>query len=208
MSQINSYTTLSAAILAYPNRTGDADYTNSIDTFIGLGEASFNRKVLSRRAEMSATLTTDADGFVALPADFIAPRSSNTDYGGLSTPLNVTSQGSIAANHPFATGGNPYDLTFIGDGIYVNPIAERDVVLDYYAKFVGLSASNATNWVILNHPDYYLNACLKQACIFLRDVEGLSLHQGLMTEAENEIMSLYSLEAYFNAGMTLEGNTP
>lgn len=203
------YASLTANIIDVPNRAGDTEYAASTDMFIGLFEKSANRKILSRYAEMTSTLTTDADGLVTLPSDFIALRNSNVANGNLLTSLSMIPQGSVSQVFRVTTGGDPYYISISGNQLSANPPAVRDVTFDYYAKFVGLSVSNTTNWVILQHPDYYLWGTLKQAAIYLDDDRLIQKYEALRQAAEDEIMTLFSMEQYYgNTGMIMSGATP
>lgn len=209
MAQIVSYATLKDEIIAYFVRTGDTDFATRIDTFIGLAEAGFNRNIRSRHMLTTATLTTDADGFVALPADYVVGAGAFVDNGSYSIPLNFIGGNATATLFPIPnTGGEPYDISISGTSLNVFPTLSRDIVLTYYAKFVGLSLTNATNWIITNHPDLYQFAVMTHACIYQRDDTGASLF-GAQTQAiESELMGLFNIETYFNAGITLTGDTP
>ncbi len=202
------YASLVANIIDVPNRAGDTEYAASVDMFIGMFEASANRKILSRYGEMTTTLTTDADGLVNLPSDYIAQRNSNIANGNLLTSLSQIPSGTVARNFPITTGGDPYYISVSGSQISVNPPAIRDITFDYYAKFVGLISGNTTNWVVLQHPDYYLYGCLKQAFIYLDDDRLKQAYENLRAEAEAEILSLFSIEQMYSAGMVMSGDTP
>jgi len=203
------YATLTAALLDYPNRVGDSDYEGSTDSFINSFEKSANRKILSRYGEMTTTLTTDADGLVTLPTDFIAARNKNVLNGNLLTSLSTIPQGAVASIFPITTGGDPYYVSISGSQLSANPPAIRDITLDYYAKFVGLSGSNTTNWLVTQHPDYYLFGSMAHAAIYLDDDRGIAKYKGLTKEMEDEILALFSFEQTFDgAGIIMSGATP
>ncbi len=206
---VEDYTTLKAAVVDVYNRVGDSDFEGSLDSFINNFEKSANRKILSRYGEMTTTLTTDADGLVNLPSDFIAVRNKNIINGNLLTSLKTIPQGAIAQVFPITTGGDPYYLSISAGQISVNPPAIRDITFDYYAKFVGLSDSNATNWVVLQHPDYYEAGVLREAAIYLDDANGIAKWSGLKQEREDEILALFSIEQTFDgSGLIMYGATP
>lgn len=206
---VTDYASLTTAIVDVYNRAGDSDFTGSTDAFISNFEKSANRKILSRFGEMTTTLTTDADGLVSLPSDFIAIRNKNIINGSLLTSLKTIPQGAIAQVFPITTGGDPYYLSISGSQISANPPSIRDITFDYYAKFVGLSALNTTNWVVLQHPDYYEAGVMREAAIYLDDAPAIQKWSALKAEREDEIVSLFNIEQNFDgSGIILTGATP
>ncbi len=206
---ITDYTSLKAAVVDIYNRVGDTDFEGSQDSFINNFEKSANRKILSRFGEMTTTLTTDADGLVSLPTDFIAVRNKNIINGNLLTSLQTIPQGAIAQVFPITTGGDPYYLSISGSQISANPPAIRDITFDYYAKFVGLSSLNTTNWLVTQHPDYYEAGVMRVAAIYLDDTNGIAKWSGLKTEREDELLALFSIEQTFDgSSLIMSGATP
>jgi hypothetical protein len=204
-----NYVTLTAALVDIANRSGDSDYEGSTDSFINAFEKSANRKILSRFGEMTSTLTTDANGLVTLPTDFIAARNKNIINGTLLTSLMTIPKGAVAQVFQITTGGDPYYMSISGSQISVNPPSIRSVTFDYYAKFVGLSGSNATNWLVTQHPDYYVAGCMREASIYLDDDRGIVKWSGLKQEREDEILALFAIEQTFDgAGLIMSGATP
>ncbi len=208
MAATTNYTSLVANLIDVPNRAGDDDYANQTGLFIANAEAEFGRQILSRRAEMTTTLSTDADGFVTLPSDFIALRNSNIANGTLRTSLGSIPSGAVAQVFPITAGGDPYYIIVRGTQLAVNPPAARDVTFDYYARFVALTASNQTNWIVTNHPDLYLYGALKHAFIYLDDDRQIGKYAALADKAKQDIQDLYTIEFTMNAGMVLAGSTP
>lgn len=205
---ITNYTDLTSNIIAYEVRGSDSLFSAQTDTFIQLAEADFNRNLRSRRMETSVVLTTDATGLAALPTDFLEARSLTVTNGNLLTSLTLISQGANADLFPITTGGDPYAGYIQGSSLYIQPMAIRSVTLVYMQKFVGLSASTATNWIITQHPDLYLWGSLAQAAIWLQDDAKFAKFTALKQAVEDEILSRYGIEYYANAELTLDFVTP
>lgn len=208
MALITDYTSLVDNITSYGDRAGDPDYIAQIPTWIALAEASFNRKLKSRFMDTTTTLTTDADGYATLPTDFLRANSLNTVNGSISQPLGVIAQGSIAALFPINTGGIATNVAVYGDEIRIQTSALSSVVLNYAARFVGLTALTSTNFIIRLHPDLYLFAVMAHAAAWLKDWQEASTVGAQAQSIASDIDDMYSLELYNNAGMTLEGTSP
>lgn len=208
MAAVTDYTSLVENVSAYDERQTDSEFVARIPTFIGLFEASLSRNVRSRETSFTTTLTTDADGYATLPTDFLRARSWNTVNGNLSQSLNPIAQGAIASLYPIDVAMPAYNVSISGDEIRIQPTAAASVVLEYDRRFVGLSVSNATNWVIENHPDAYLFGTLAHAAMWLKDYAEAQMFGAQARMFVDEINAQYGQELFNNAYITLEGSTP
>jgi hypothetical protein len=206
MAQVTTYNTLVAYIPEY-FENDETFFTSQLDTFIGLCEAGFNRLIRSRRGETTTTLTTDADGVATLPTGYLEWRGAYIDNAS-AIPLTMISAPSQASYFPIQPGGEPYYVSISGNTLTVGAAAARDVVLTYYGKFTGLSASNATNWVIDQHPDLYVEGVSAEAAAFLKDYDAEGRHRSKAKMIQDEIISLRGTELFYNAGISLSGSTP
>lgn len=208
MAQVTDYTSLVENVTAYDDRATDADFVGRIDTFIGLFEASLNRMVRSRETSFTTTLTTDAQGYATLPVDFLRARSWNTVNGNLSQSLTPIAQGAIASLYPIDVAMPAFNVSISGNQIRVQPTAAASVVLEYDRKFVGLSGSNATNWVVEDHPDLYLFGTLAHAAAWLKDWNEAAAFGAQAKNFLDELNAQHGQELFNNAYITLEGSTP
>lgn len=208
MAQVTDYTSLVENVAAYDERQTDTAFVDRIPTFIGLFEASLSRNVRSRETSYTTTLTTDANGYASLPADFLRARSWHTVNGNISQTLNPIAQGAIASLYPIDVAMDAVSVSISGNEIRVQPTAAASVVLEYDRKFVGLSPSNATNWVMEDHPDAYLFGTLAHAAMWLKDYAEAQAFGSQARTFVDEINALYGQELFNNASITLEGNTP
>lgn len=206
---ITSYATLVENVGAYMVRSGDSEFMAQVPGFVLLAEAGFNRKLKSRFMQTTATLTTDADGYATLPSDYIRFRSFHTENGNLSINLDTISQGAIASLFPINTGGVAAYVSLSGNQIRIQTSAASDVVLNYDARFVGLSDVFPTNWILRLHPDLYLFSVLTQAAIWIKDYQEAATLGSQALSIASEVDDMYSLELYNSAGMTIsESSTP
>jgi len=117
------------------NDWSDGGYDDAkLDEFIDLAEAAIRRRLVGYQREITTTLTTDADGEVALPSDFLGIRSVYYDT-------------------------TPYRWNISGSTLYITDGESRSFEVTYYAKLPELSDSNPTNWLLDEAPDAYLFMC-------------------------------------------------
>ena len=180
---ISNYSELQTAVANWLHRD---DLSARVPEFIQMGEGVLNRKLRTVDMETRATTTTGTTSrFLALPTGFVemhsmwiqdpaqeilylAPRklreyvASETDTG---TPTNFT----------------------IKDEIEFNCIPVSAYTLEqHYFKQYDL-ATDTTNWLLTNHPELYLHACLATAALFARDMELYSTMAGLRDQGIAEV---------------------
>lgn len=185
---ISNYSELQTAVANWLHRD---DLSARVPEFIQMGEGVLNRKLRTVDMETRATTTTGTTSrFLALPTGFVemhsmwiqdpaqeilylAPRklreyvASETDTG---TPTNFT----------------------IKDEIEFNCIPVSAYTLEqHYFKQYDL-ATDTTNWLLTNHPELYLHACLATAALFARDMELYSTMAGLRDQGISEVNHLES----------------
>jgi hypothetical protein len=154
------------------------DVTTHLDDFIEQAEAFFNYApqkaneltiggIRGNITRATGTLSTTV-ATLDRPTDFLeAYRFRITgDAGGLIdyvTPEAMTLK--------FRTGvGEPHYWT-VSDVIELDVVADTAYAyeLSYYPSFAALSDSNTTNWLITNHPNIYLSACLYHLNVYIQD---------------------------------------
>lgn len=205
MAAITDYSTLTAAIIAYAERSGDSVYTGQTDTFIGLAEAFFNRYLGGAYQLMKVSTIATTSGVGTLPTDFSVMRSvSYSPYG----PLKETSYDAIKFLNPLGAGGTPYHYAILGTSIYIDRVASITLDIAYLADLVGLSGSNATNWLLTQAPDAYLFECLAQGEAFLGNLNAAAALEARATDALDQVMSQANLAQYGRAEMTIRGVAP
>lgn len=133
------YDSLKTSIQSWSER----DYTDEeLDAFIDNAEAQVRRRLVGYQREITTTLTTDADGEVALPADCIAMRSVYYD-------------------------DEPYDYSVSGSTLTVEDGASITFDVVYLGKLPALNGTTqTTNWLTDEAPDVYLLLCQAQQRAF------------------------------------------
>lgn len=109
-------------------------------------------------------------------------------------PLNPTY---TISSEAMTGGGNVFIFGPYPDGNY-------QVAGTYYQKIPGLSASNTTNWVVLNAPMMLLEACVTQAALFLEDDQMLTRWNGRYTASLKALVDQDKAERWGQATMQAE----
>lgn len=171
---ISSYSELQAAIVSWMARSGDGELTSEATTFIALAESRLNRDLPLRVMEVDDTSLTGtvSSREVALPSDYVEPKA-----------LFLTTYGDERWLRPFIAGSGPH-LTYLSENAAPTAWAINGANIDLdspcdqahtfrfrYRKSFALSGSETTNWLLTNHPDVYLSACLVEGYQFMQDVE-------------------------------------
>jgi hypothetical protein len=163
---LTNYTTLKASIANWLNRS---DLTSEIaDDFIVLAEADFNSKLRVRKMITQSSFTIDSETEV-LPTDFLQVRDFFILSGNTKVPLRYMSPSQMDQVKGTSTTGLPNSYTILGDNFRFSPKPDGTYtgIVNYYKKFDSLSSSNASNYILTDHPAIYLYGSLFHAANFL-----------------------------------------
>lgn len=165
---LTTYAGLKAAISDWLN---NEQLASIVPTFISLAESQINRDVRHWRMENRATSTLTTQ-YLARPDDWVETiRLKSTGSGTM--PLQYLS--GMAMDERRANGenvaGEPRYFRHVETQfeVWPSPSSSVDLELIYFQKLPELSASNASNWLLLNAPDVYLYGALVAASPYLGD---------------------------------------
>ena len=68
-----------------------------------------------------------------------------------------------------------------------SPDATYSLILNYYQKIPALSGSQATNWLLTDHPDVYLFGSLLQAQYLINDDQRSMLWRARLAQAIDQL---------------------
>lgn len=163
MTTITTYAELKQNVQDYSKR---GDILSKIDTWIDLAESDIWDVLRIPEMDENTTLSTNTtDRFVALPADFIAARRLQIDLTDIGyRPVDYRTPQTL---HILDTAGIPYEYT-VTDQFEMNRISDQVYTLElqYWKELTPLSASNASNAVLANHPMIYLAGCMKHFALW------------------------------------------
>lgn len=197
---ITNYTTLQAAINDFDENVYDS---GQLDRFIGLAEAEFRIYFGPNYAKETSTTLTFTSGSAALPSGFI--RCVAMTHGTYGT-LTETSIGKVRDRRLYSSGV-PARFAITGSTIELDVTGSDSATMDYEGTLVGLSGSNATNWLITNAPQAYLSMCLYFAKAFKEDPNAGAYKQASL-QTLNDLGFQSQVAQLSRAAVRLRGMTP
>lgn len=174
---LSNFTELKASIADWMVRS---DLTSVIPDFIEIAEAEMNRGLEHWKMEEGATLSVSSR-YTALPSDFLAVKRAELDD---TTPrqMRQMSRAEMQRQREALSDatGKPqyYAITDNQLEVFPSPDATYSVELEYKENVPALSDSNATNWVLDDHPDLYLWGALAAGAMYEQDTERAMAWQG------------------------------
>jgi hypothetical protein len=184
-----TYTDLLASVASWMNRT---DLTTVIPDFVTIAESKIARDLRLRKQITSTTLTASTTTrAIALPTDWLEFEDL-TVAGTPETPLQYVNKEHMDAKYP--EGGwssRPFVFTIEADNMYLGPVPDSAYTINvlYYARFSAL-ATASTNWLLTNHPNVYLYACLREGAFFRKDEKEAMQWDGLYKQEVNNLQDV------------------
>jgi len=180
----STYTELKTEIADWLAR---ADLTSKVDSFIDFGEAWLNRKLRVKAMQTTADLTIDS-GSIAEPTGMIRARRIyiNSDPKARLDYMTPEQFHSVYAG---SETGKPKIFTIEGNNILFAPSPDSAYTgkILYYKAFTALDDSNTTNWLLTNHPDLYLAACLSPAEAFIMNDQRIAMWKQYAMDTVEEL---------------------
>jgi hypothetical protein len=191
-----NYADLQASIAAWSHRS---DLTAIIPDFIVLAEKRINGDIDARLQDSIVTLSTVASvAYITAPTDMLSIRSLTLTTTNQNTVLDYLTPDQFNTSYG-STTGLPQAWTLIGDLIYLGRIPDAIYSIQcIYTAEVPPLAANPTNWLITNHPQVYLAACL---CEVARYTLNDSLYASQTAAYKESINSVNSIDWYSGSTM-------
>lgn len=142
----------SELVVEATSRMGDGSLIKRADMITGFAEADLSRELRVGDMETVAALTTDANGEVALPADFEQVRNISDGSRELQGVHLKDLTNAYVSSDGWAVRGNTL----------VTSCPEQSITLTYYASLPSL-VENGTNWLLQSDPEVYIIAFIKHA---------------------------------------------
>jgi hypothetical protein len=173
---LSNYTELQASLANWLNRS---DLTTEIaNDFIVLTEKDFNSKLRVRKQISQTTITINAET-ANLPTGFLQVRDFYILSGTQKHSLTYMTPPQMDQIRGTSMTGIPRVYTILGDTFRFSPLPDATYTgyLNFYKQFDALSSSNATNYILTNHPSIYLYGALYHASNFLGGVDPQRVQQ-------------------------------
>lgn len=189
---IGDWRSLVDAIKNWANRKDWSDA--QVGEFITLAEARFNRvlrvpdmEVIAESEFAADANSNNAERMNPLPTDMLTLRSIYLDC----TPLKAMSPSGLIEEYGNRVG-TPQAYAIIGSEprkirLAPQPGGAVSVSIIYYRKIPNVTETNADNWLLNEHPDIYLFACLVAAEAYVVNDERLPLWKAAVDEAIAEL---------------------
>ena len=200
---LSNFTELKASIADFLNRD---DLTTVIPDFITMAEASINREI--RHYEMENRATAELSGqYLDRPSDWMETIRFHVTGSG-TTNLKLLSAAAMADKRQGAedTTGHPKYYCHVERAFEVYPTTDAtyEVELYYYQKVPALSASNATTWLLTDHPDVYLYGSLLHSAPYLAEDERVGVWAQLYSAAVKRVNESGEDAMNSGSGLTLK----
>lgn len=166
---MTTHATLKADIEVFLHRD---DLDAVIPTLVRLAEARIRKDVRVMAMENATTLTIDGQNGAAVPSGYLAMRRLYRD-DPTRHELEYAPPNSFWSRPEAHIIGTPSLYTIEDDKFLFAPYPGETsyAKLLFYRAFDALSGDSDTNWLLTNHYDVYLYACLAEAKAFIEDDE-------------------------------------
>ena len=184
----------SELVIEFTTRCEDSSLIKRAGMIVGFAEADLSRRLRVGSMEATTTLTTDADGKATLPVDLEVIRTISLG----SYPLKgVTLERLDAGYDGFAMQG----------GEILTSCASADITINYYAKIPSLETAGV-NWLLTEHPEMYLFACIKHGYLANMDAGKADLAEAYLKTLIGEFSVQDRNRRYSKTPLTIDGMTP
>ena len=205
-----AFTDYTDLLIGTSDYTGRDDVTHLFPRFVKLAESRLNRRLRVGDMEAETQITTDANGEVSLPSDFLEMREVKNSVGRI---LKSNSLNALTRSYG-NRGGTPEAYAVVGTEFHVKPKGAATFDITYYQDIPSLTA-NSTNWLLTRAPDVYLAAVSAQVLLWASAQEGgadnaqrLDAANALYDETTAQLIIDDERARFGNAAVRLSGHTP
>ena len=184
---ISTYAELQAAVLDWMARN---DVTSSTGDFVTLAEARINRKLGPITTDATLTGTAGSRRIDISSLSLVQPLALHVVIDGDERPVSFRPDGSF----PYVDeSARPQFAAFEGTSIDFDCLLDEPYSfrLTYQVR-LALSDTVTTNWLLEQHPDLYLAACISWGGLYIKNDGEAAKWRVLADEALSEIRSVES----------------
>lgn len=181
---LGTYTELQASVADFLNRS---DLTSVIPDFITMCEADINRNLRVHDMVMRTRAPINSQ-YVKLPPDFLGMRNIDLLTDPV-TPMSYKNLQNLDIHRAGDSTGKPLYYSVMKDNLEFAPVPDGEYTVEivYYRKIPALSADNATNWLLSEHPDAYLYGSLMHSAPYLQADDRIGLWAGKYNQILEQI---------------------
>lgn len=191
-----NFNTLVERIIAWSHR---ADLEDKMQEFIELAEMEIFRELTMRSIEASAAGTTEG-GAIPLPDSVSAIERVEIEANGHRYTLNYTSPNGIET----LTGSTDRPTRIVVENGEIRlipaPSGPYAYTVYYIPVLAALTASNPTNWLLVNHADVYLKGVMRQLSMYTKNAADAQFYSQELGIALNSVGRLEERKRFPIAG--------
>ena len=126
--------------------------------------------------------------YVKLPPDFLGMRNIDLLTDPV-TPMSYKNLQNLDIHRAGDSTGKPLYYSVMKDNLEFAPVPDGEYTIEivYYRKIPALSADNATNWLLDEHPDAYLYGSLMHSAPYLQADDRIGLWAGKYNQILEQI---------------------
>jgi hypothetical protein len=184
---ISTYSELKTAVTDWMVRN---DVTSSTGDFVTLAEARINRKLGPINTDATLTGTVNSRRVDVSTLSIVQPISLHLVVYGDEEEVTLRPDGSF----PYLDDvSQPNFAAFEGNYIDFNTLLDQpySIRLTYQAR-LALSDATPTNWLLTQHPDLYLAACIAWGGLYIEDDGKAAKWEGIADRALSEVANIES----------------
>lgn len=184
---ISNYSELKAAVADWMVRN---DVTSSAGDFVALAEASINRTLGPVNTDATLTGTEGSRRVDVSALSIVQPIALHLVVYGDEEQVTLRPDGSF----PYLdVSAQPSFAAFEGDFIDFNTLLDQpySMRLTYQAR-LALSDAAPTNWLLTQHPDLYLAACIAWGGLYIEDDAKAAKWESIASRALREVANVES----------------
>lgn len=199
---ITNYGELSTSLQNWLELVSDGTLSSDrIAEIVDLGESRLNRDLKTlrpmRKSDTSLTATASSNLMsIAGITDYRKPIALALTTDGPDQWLKPAPLGSVPRHN---VNGYPHRWWINNTDIEFDRPADQAHTFrfDYYAGFALDATDNSdNNWLLTNHPDIYLYACLSEAGVFLQDPESVAGYETILGPRIRQLNRTHGLELW------------
>lgn len=184
---IGTLAELKTAIGTYSNTP--AYSATVLSELVALAEARLNRELPLRVNWASTTLTGSVgSASLALPSGYV--ESDALFLSTYSPALVELSKRDVISLEQVLTNGTPTAWAILGTNIVLDRQCDQAHTFILHYRVAFNLATTDPNWLLTNHPDIYLNACLLEAALLTKDSEWGTAVKAKLDEGMAELRRL------------------
>ena len=189
---ISDYTTLKNALQPWLDREDDTDITTKLSLFVKLAEGHLNRRIKAVETDTALTGTVNSRSLTTSSLSIVEPLALWRLEDGDEHEVTKKRDGTFAYD---GDSGRPGFWAIDASFSRIDMDRPLDQAYSFRFRYVerfALSDSVTTNWLLTNHPDVYLAACLYEGFNYLQSDSDVAKWKVIRDEGVSDVRTQLS----------------